>query len=198
MTDAGAQDLWTHVEGTAPLGKQTLRIPASGGPRVRQERQAKLTIRAVDMELIPPKSCPGQPSRMLAVSAKEMSPPKTKTALNWMLLCTEGTADLEPAKMILNRYRLRWQIERFLYALKQGTRIQDRQLNQADDLLKCVTFDAITAFRVWDLTWLGRIAPMSWPFGTWKEKTSRFFCGLRSPTGCTCHMVHRRWPPLWC
>ena len=29
----------------------------------------------------------------------------------------------------------------------------------ADDLRKCLAFDAITAFRVWDLTWLARIKP---------------------------------------
>ncbi len=73
-----------------------------------------------------------------------------------MLLCTEGGADLENARRILNGYRLRWQIERFFHALKQGTRIQDRQLNHADDLLKCLAFDAVTAFRVWNLTWRGR------------------------------------------
>ena len=61
--------------------------------------------------------------------------------------------------MILNWYRLRWQIERFFHALKQGTRIKDRQLNEPDDLRKCVAFDAITAFRVWDLTWLARNRP---------------------------------------
>ncbi|MCY4051908.1 MAG: transposase, partial [Gammaproteobacteria bacterium] len=111
-----------------------------------------------------------QPIRMLAVSAKEMSPPGNKEALNWMLLSTEGSADLPSAKMILNWYRLRWQIERFFYALKQGTRIKDRQLNEPDDLRKCVAFDAITAFRVWDLTrrW-GEIAPTSEPFGIENE-----------------------------
>ena len=96
---------------------------------------------------------------MLAISAREMSPPGRKKALNWMLLCTAGTADLDSARMILNGYRLRWQIERFFDALKPGTRIHDRQLNHPDDLRKCVAFDAMTAFRVWDLTGLGRNRP---------------------------------------
>ncbi len=159
MTESGEVDLWAHVEGSEPLGKQTLWIPASGGPRARKERKAKLTIRAVEVTLIPPKSGTRQPLRMLAVSAKEMSPPGKKEALNWLLLSTEGSADMDGARMILNGYRLRWQIERFFHALKQGTRIQDRQLNEPDDLRKCVAFDAITAFRVWDLTWLARNRP---------------------------------------
>jgi len=76
-----------------------------------------------------------------------------------MLLSTEGSADLPSARMILSWYRLRWQIERFLHALKQGTRMTDRQLNEPDDLRKCVAFDTVAAFRVWDLTWLGRNRP---------------------------------------
>jgi len=159
MTESGEVDLWAYVEGSEPLGKQTLRIPASGGPGARRERKAKLTIRAVEVTLIPPKSGTHQPLRMLAVSAQEMSPPGNREALNWLLLSTEGSADRDGARMILNWYRLRWQIERFFHALKQGTRIKDRQLNEPDDLRKCVAFDAITAFRVWDLTWLARNRP---------------------------------------
>jgi len=159
MTELGEVDLRAHVEGSEPLGKQTLRIPPGGGPGARRERKARLTIRAVEVELIPPKCSTRQPIRMLAVSAREMSPPGKKEALNWLLLSTEGSADMDGARMILNWYRLRWQIERFLHALKQGTRIKDRQLNEPDDLRKCVAFDAITAFRVWDLTWLARNRP---------------------------------------
>jgi len=154
--------MWIYgrmLKGPSRWGNKRFGIPASGGPGAHRERKARLTILAVEVELIPPKSCHGQPIRMLAVSAREMSPPGRKKALNWLLLSTEGHADLSSARMILNWYRLRWQIERFFHALKQGARINDRQLNHPDDLRKCAAFDAITAFRVWDLTWLGRNRP---------------------------------------
>ena len=73
-----------------------------------------------------------------------------------MLLSTVGEANLDGAKELLRFYELRWSIERFFHALKTGTRIEDRRLDEADDLKKCLAFDAITAFRVWDLTWLAR------------------------------------------
>ncbi len=136
MTESGEVDLWAHVDGSAPRGKPAIRIPSSGGPRARK---AKLTIRAV--------------------SAQEMSPPSHQTALNWRLLSPEGRADMDGAQMILNGYRLRGQIERFFDALKHGPRIGDRQLNETNDWRKCVAFDARTAFRVWDLTWLARNRP---------------------------------------
>ncbi len=79
-------------------------------------------------------------------------------SLHWMLLTTEGRADVETARTLL-WYELRWRIERFFHALKQGTRIEDRRLDHADDLRTCLAFDAITAFRVWDLTHLARERP---------------------------------------
>ena len=60
---------------------------------------------------------------------------------------------------MLRWYELRWRIERFFHALKQGTRIEDRKLDAGDDLRKCLAFDAITAFRVWDLSILAQERP---------------------------------------
>ncbi|MCY4327298.1 MAG: hypothetical protein OXC53_06900 [Rhodobacteraceae bacterium] len=70
---------------------------------------------------------------------------------------TDGDAtDLDCATPVLHGYELRWRIARFFHALKQGTRIEDRHLDPANDLRKGFAFDAITAFRVWDLTHLAR------------------------------------------
>ena len=49
------------------------------------------------------------------------------------------------------REALRW------YELRR--RIEDRRLDHDDDLGKCLAFDAITAFRVWDLAHLARERP---------------------------------------
>ncbi len=111
----------------------------------------------------------GHPLPMIAVSACEENPParvRRKAGqpggpLHWMLLISPqsmggGEADLACATTVLHGYELRWRIARFFHALKQGTRIEDRHLDQADDLRKCFAFDAITAFRVWDLTHLVR------------------------------------------
>ena len=52
-------------------------------------------------------------------------------------------------------YERRWSIERFFHALKVGTCLQDRRLDQAEDL----AFDAITAIRVWELSRLAHEYP---------------------------------------
>ena len=166
LAPGGDAGLWDHVLGTDPVGGRTIEVPASGGPNRRKGRTATLTLRCTPVDLLPPKDRAGEaPIRMTAVSALEENPPrrratgKKREPLHWMLLTTEGEADLETARTVLRWYELRWRIERFFHALKVGTRIEDRRLDEADDLRKCLAFDAITAFRVWDLSLLARERP---------------------------------------
>ena len=162
VTDGGeGKDLWEHVLETAPVGHRKIEVPARGGPNRRKGRVAKLTLRCVEVDLLPPKDrADDPPVRAVAVSACEENAPRRQTKpLHWMLLFNGGVADLETAREMLRWYELRWRIERFFHALKQGTRIEDRRLDEADDLRKCLAFDAVTAFKVWDLTHLARTRP---------------------------------------
>ncbi len=166
LHSGGDADLWDFVLATEPVGGRKIEVPACGGPNRRKGRTAKLTLRCVSVNLLPPKDRAGEaPVRMTAVSALEENPPrrpaegKKSAPLHWMLLTTEGEAGLETARTALRWYELRWRIERFFHALKVGTRIEDRRLDDADDLRKCFAFDAITAFRVWDLSLLARERP---------------------------------------
>ena len=164
-------DLWDHLLATEPVGGRKIEVPACGGPNRRRGRTAKLTLRCTAVDLLPPKDRErAPPVRMIAVSALEEDPPrrparstskrrKQNQPLHWMLLTTEGQDDLDTAGTVLRWYELRWRIERFFHALKVGTRIEDRRLDEADDLRKCLAFDAITAFRVRDLSILAREKP---------------------------------------
>ena len=159
------EDLWTRMGEAPSLGARKVEVPARGGPHRRKERTARLTVRCEAVDLVPPKKTGGEPIRMAAVSAKEERPPrsvlrkKKDGPLHWLLPATEGGPDAETAKTALRWYELRWRIERFFHALKVGTRIEDRRLDDADDLRKCLAFDAITAFRVWDPALLARERP---------------------------------------
>ncbi len=167
--DGGGADLWEHVLGTEPVGERKAGVPACGGPNRRKGGAAKLTLRCAEVDLLPPKDRAGDaPVRMAAVSAREESPPRRPATakgrkrcapLHWMLPGSSGGAGPGTARGALRWYGLRWRIERFFHALKQGTRIEDRRLDAADDLRKCLAFDAITAFRVRDLPLLARERP---------------------------------------
>ena len=79
--------------------------------------------------------------------------------LDWLLLCSAGEADVKSARRILKWYRCRWVIEEFFRVLKTGTRIERRMFDAADDLDKCLVFDAVTAWRVFALERAARDTP---------------------------------------
>ncbi len=166
LSSGGDADRWDFVLATDPAGTRKIEVPACGGPNRRKGRTAKLTLRCAPVDLLPPKDRAGEaPVRMTAVSALEENPPrrplkgKKSAPLHWMLLTAEGEAGLETARTALRRHGLCWRIERFFHALTVGTRIEDRRLNDADDLRKCLAFDEVTAFRVRDLSLPARERP---------------------------------------
>ena len=132
-----------------------------GGPRKRRERKARLELRAARVDLAPPTNRTGDaaPLAMLAVSVFEPDPPNGKAPLHWVLLTTEGEADIDNARRIVAWYEARWTIEEYFRILKVGTRVEDRKLDHADDLRKCLAFDAVTAWRVMDLERRARDTP---------------------------------------
>ncbi len=121
----------------------------------------KLELRAGFVDLVPPADLPADtpPLRLLAVRVRELEPPAGKEPLDWLLLTTEGGPTAENALRIAGWYEKRWLIEEYFRALKTGTRIKDRRLNAADDLRRCLAFDAITACTVMSVERLARSAP---------------------------------------
>ena len=96
---------------------------------------------------------------MLAVSATEHDPPAGKEPLNWLLLTTEDRADSKTAQTVVTWYERRWTIEEYFKVLKTGARIEGRRLDHADDLRKCLAFDAIIACHIFDLERRARDKP---------------------------------------
>ena len=163
-TESGKECLWAHIAGLRPTGMMELTIPAAGGRRARMERQARLEIRTASIELLPPGwDSEAPPLPLYAVSATEADADAGDAPLHWLLLTTEfppeGETDAVHAATVLDWYRKRWVIETVFKTLKTGTKIKSRRLDQADDLRKCLAFDAITACHVADVTILAREHP---------------------------------------
>ncbi len=156
------EDLFTHASGLDVVAEKTIDIAACGGPRTRKGRKGvKLELRAGFVDLVPPGDLPKgtAPLRMLAVRVLEKTPPTGKDPLDWLLLTTEGEATEENALRIAGWHERRWLIEEWFAAVKTGTRIKDRRLNAADDLRRCLAFDAITACTVMSVERLVRSVP---------------------------------------
>ncbi len=160
VVDGKTPDLWDVVAAQPVLGTKTIERLPCGGPRRRRRRKARLDLRAAGVELAPPRNRANQaPLPMLAVSVQEPDPPKRCKPLHWLLLTTEGEADIDNARRIVAWYEARWTVEEYFRILKVGTRVEDRRLDDADDLRKCLAFDGVTAWRVMDLERLARDKP---------------------------------------
>ena len=153
-------DLWERLASQPVSSLLELDLPASGGARARAARTARLEVRSLRADLLPPRRCKERPPQTVhAVSATEIHPPADTSPLHWVLLSTRPFQEAQEAVQALERYRRRRVIEAYFKVLKSGARIEERRLDHADDLRKCLAFDAITAWRVFDLDRLARAEP---------------------------------------
>ena len=148
---AGALDLRTHVEALPKVTTRKVKIAAQSGKRARRVRTASVALRIAKAQL----KAPGKRTDTLPVIVVsvlvERPPARVKEPLNWLLLCSEGEADAANAIRICQWYESRWGIEEYFRVLKSGFRVEKRKFDDVKDLLKCLAFDAITAWRVFNL-----------------------------------------------
>jgi hypothetical protein len=80
-------------------------------------------------------------------------------AIGWTLLCTERTECAAEAFRRLDDYVLRWRVERFHYALKQGMKVEGLQFDDAATLMKAVSVYSLVAWRLMFITYYARVYP---------------------------------------
>lgn len=144
---------------TRPLGGVTLEIPAASG---RAARQARLGVYAASAVVPPPANHPRancQPIRLSWVLAREEEPPAGAVAIDWLLATTLSVETLDQAAACLDRYRLRWRIERFFYALKQGCAVEKLELKTVERLERAAATYAIVAWRLLHLLYHAQTHP---------------------------------------
>lgn len=112
------------------------------------------------VQLQPPEKRAGaEPLEVLAVRVLERDEPQGEQPLEWLLLTSEGQPGKADALRAVQRYENRWGIEEFFRVLESGMRVQDRQLRTADSLQRCLAFDAVNAWRVFELQRYAREEP---------------------------------------
>lgn len=89
----------------------------------------------------------------------ETETPAGQEPLEWLLVSSEGGGTAERAERIVRWYEALWGIEEYFGVLKTGTRIEDWRLQEADVPVKCLAFDAVTAWQVFTLDRYARDAP---------------------------------------
>lgn len=156
--------LWDTVTASAPLGEIELALPAQQN-RVR--RTARLTLRCMQVSLIPP-SRPSTrdtglaklaPVEVFAIHALEADAPAGVEPLEWMLLSSVPTLTLDDALERLEWYARRWTIESWHRVLKSGCRIEARQFGNLERFVRATALFAVISWRIMYATLLGRADP---------------------------------------
>lgn len=93
------------------------------------------------------------------ILAEEVDVPQGCSAVSWLLLTSLPVDNFDQALECVRMYALRWLIERYHYVLKSGCRIEELQLESAENMKKALCTYCIVAWRLLWLTYLARKEP---------------------------------------
>lgn len=82
-----------------------------------------------------------------------------KKPIKWRILTTFPVSDIEQALQIVQFYTLRWRIEEFHYVLKQGPKIEQKQLKEPDSLENLITTYSLISWKILNLRYCATIKP---------------------------------------
>ncbi len=159
ITDEHQKYLWATLQ-QAPL--QGTRVLALGRTPLREPREAHLELRWKRVTIEPPrhqvKRTHTTPVALTAVLVTEVTAPEGVKPLKWLLLTTLPVEDVESAWEVVKWYSYRWLVERYHYVLKSGCRVEQLQLESAEQIERALATYTIVAWRLLWLTYQARVS----------------------------------------
>lgn len=160
------QTLQDHLQEAPELGGITVEVHAQRKKMVRgnknisvlaQSREAKLTVRAKTLELLPRDKKKYGSFNLTAIWVREINPPSDQDVVDWILLSSLPAENLEQVLEKVHWYKMRWHIENFHKVLKSGCQIERSRLEHVDRLKPYVTLMSILAWRLYWMSRVGRL-----------------------------------------
>lgn len=151
--------LWAAMASAPIAATVSIHMGARAG---QAARDATLSVRWRQITLRPPNSRTTDKLPTItvwAVWAVETAPPPGLEAVEWLLLTTVPITSMDEALERLEWYACRWGIEVWHKILKSGGRIEQRQLETAERLNRCLTLYSVIAWRILYATMLARATP---------------------------------------
>jgi transposase-like protein/transposase Tn5 family protein len=159
--EPSGEGLWQSFAQGPRAASMVVQVPRQPGVSARA---ATLSIRFAKVSLRSPvdrqkyqKLC--EPLELWAIEAKEQHPPQGMAPLCWRLLTSMALHNAEQAMEKVRWYTLRWQIEVFHKVLKSGCKVEQRQLESASRLERCLALDMVVAWRILALSKVGIETP---------------------------------------
>ena len=123
-------------------------VPARHG---RQARSTQLQLAFGQMTLLPPRHEPRaskEPLTVWVIRVWEEQAPEGEEPLEWIRLPSVPTTTLEEAWERVDWYRHRWLVEDYHHCLKSGCRIEERQLQTVEGLIRLLGLLSPLAVRL--------------------------------------------------
>lgn len=156
--DDRTEHLWERLRRQPARFVQTVQVGAQRTPNnrlKRSRRSARVAVRYASVLLLPPRDDPRTarqpPIRAWAIYVLEEDPPAGEAPLEWMLLTSEPVQSDADAERYLRWYRVRWTIEEWHRAFKEGCRVERSQLDDVDDLQRLAALAGVVAVRMLQL-----------------------------------------------
>jgi len=114
-------------------------------------RSTQLQLAFGQMTLLPPRNEPRaskEPLRVWVIRVWEEQAPEGEEPLEWILLTSVPTTTLEQAWERVDWYGYRWLVEDYHHCLKSGCRIEERQLQSVDGLMRLLGLLSPLAVRL--------------------------------------------------
>ena len=134
-------------------------VPARHG---HPGRQTQLQLSFGQMTLLPPRHEPRagkEPLTVWVIGVWEEQAPEGEEPLEWVLLTSVPTTTLEQAWERVDWYGHRWLVEDYHQCLKSGCRIEKRQLQTVDGLIRLLGLLSPLAVRLLQVRALAREDP---------------------------------------
>ena len=163
--------LWAALQSTPAVAKMEIRVPRRQKQPDLTATQARTTIPArtanteiywKQVQLRPPKHRIREklPTiKLWAVWVIEPDPPSGVEKIEWMLLTTVAVTDATEALERLDWYACRWGIEVWHKILKNGCKIESRQLKDVENIKRLLAVFGVVAWRILYATMLARAMP---------------------------------------
>ncbi len=151
--------LWAAVASQPVAANLTVQVPRHAQ---QPARSAQLSVRWRKVTFKPPQHRTSEhlPSVTLwVVWAVELAPPSGVPPLDWLLLTSVPVNHGAEAVERLDWYSVRWGIEVWHKVLKSGCRLEQRQLETAERLQRCLALYSVIAWRILYAVWLSRTLP---------------------------------------
>ena len=149
----------TQARSWASQASRPFELPARHG---HPGRAIQLQLSCGPMTLLPPRQEPRagkEPMMLWVIRVWEEQAPDGEKPLEWLLLTSVPTTTLEQAWERVDWYRQRWLVEDYHQCLKSGCRIEERQVQSVDSLIRLLGLLSPLAVRLLQIRTAARAAP---------------------------------------